>query len=128
MNSFTVYSTILMNIFFKKAEESSPLVIYYQVMFQIVEVLRFRTNSFVIGQFMWGFHVLLKVIEFFMIHIPGIPWFEFRLELKGNKYLLGEFLEFKGKQEDVLTLRAIKRSKINRIVVQKTSMRGFGKI
>ncbi|CAM8999768.1 unnamed protein product [Rhodiola kirilowii] len=48
-----------------------------------------------------------------------------RLELKGNKCLLGEFLEFKGKEEDVLALRAIKRSKINRLVVQKTSMLGF---
>ncbi|XP_050386221.1 uncharacterized protein LOC126802615 [Argentina anserina] len=48
-----------------------------------------------------------------------------RLELKGNNYVLGEFLEFKGKQEDVQSLRHIKRSKINRLVVQKTSMLGF---
>ncbi|KAL6291839.1 hypothetical protein ACE6H2_009349 [Prunus campanulata] len=48
-----------------------------------------------------------------------------RLELKGNKYVLGEFLEFKGKQEDVEALRNIKRSKISRLVVQKTSMLGF---
>ncbi|KAL6132370.1 hypothetical protein ACLB2K_070741 [Fragaria x ananassa] len=48
-----------------------------------------------------------------------------RLELKGNKYVLGEFLEFKGKQEDVQALRHIKRSKISRLVVQKTSMLGF---
>ncbi|KAL6127406.1 hypothetical protein ACLB2K_070771 [Fragaria x ananassa] len=48
-----------------------------------------------------------------------------RLELKGNKYVLGEFMEFKGKQEDVQALRHIKRSKISRLVVQKTSMLGF---
>lgn len=48
-----------------------------------------------------------------------------RLELKDNKYVLGEFLEFKGKQEDVEALRNIKRSKISRLVVQKTSMLGF---
>ncbi|BBG98503.1 hypothetical protein Prudu_007923 [Prunus dulcis] len=48
-----------------------------------------------------------------------------RLELKGNKYVLGEFLEFKGKQEDVEALRNIKRSKISRLIVQKTSMLGF---
>ncbi|KAM5557973.1 hypothetical protein ABKV19_025010 [Rosa sericea] len=48
-----------------------------------------------------------------------------RLELKSNKYVLGEFLEFKGKQEDVQALRHIKRSKISRLVVQKTSMLGF---
>ncbi|XP_009361151.2 uncharacterized protein LOC103951493 isoform X1 [Pyrus x bretschneideri] len=48
-----------------------------------------------------------------------------RLELKGSKYVLGEFLEFKGKQEDVQALKNIKRSKIGRLVIQKTSMLGF---
>lgn len=50
-----------------------------------------------------------------------------RLEVKGNKYVLGEFLEFKGKQEDIQALRYIKRSKVSRLVVQKTSMFGLGK-
>ncbi|KAH9728091.1 NERD domain-containing protein [Citrus sinensis] len=49
-----------------------------------------------------------------------------RLEVKGNKYVLGEFLEFKGKQEDIQALRYIKRSKVSRLVVQKTSMFGLG--
>ncbi|KAL9431592.1 hypothetical protein AB3S75_026728 [Citrus x aurantiifolia] len=48
-----------------------------------------------------------------------------RLEVKGNKYVLGEFLEFKGKQEDIQALRYIKRSKVSRLVVQKTSMFGL---
>ncbi|KAL5767530.1 hypothetical protein ACOSQ2_014313 [Xanthoceras sorbifolium] len=48
-----------------------------------------------------------------------------RLELKGNKYVLGEFLEFKGKQEDTEALRYIKRSKVSHLIVQKTSMLGF---
>lgn len=48
-----------------------------------------------------------------------------RLELKGNKYVLGEFLEFKGKQEDVQILKNIRRSKIGRLIIQKTSMFGF---
>ncbi|XP_021282203.1 uncharacterized protein LOC110415053 isoform X1 [Herrania umbratica] len=48
-----------------------------------------------------------------------------RLELKGNKYVLGEFLEFKGKQEDTLALRNIKRSKVSRLIIQKTSMLGL---
>uniref|UniRef100_A0A164WT77 Uncharacterized protein n=1 Tax=Daucus carota subsp. sativus TaxID=79200 RepID=A0A164WT77_DAUCS len=47
-----------------------------------------------------------------------------RLELKG-KYFLGEFLDFKGKQEDIQALRNIKRSKVNRLIVQKTSMFGL---
>ncbi|KAI3842344.1 hypothetical protein MKW98_026134 [Papaver atlanticum] len=47
-----------------------------------------------------------------------------RLELEGNKHLLGEFLRFEGK--DVLALRQIKRSKVSRLVIQKSSMFGFG--
>ncbi|PON49512.1 Nuclease-related domain, NERD [Trema orientale] len=48
-----------------------------------------------------------------------------RLELRGNKYVLGEFLEFKGKQEDLQALRNIKRSKVSRLIIQKTSMLGL---
>jgi hypothetical protein len=48
------------------------------------------------------------------------------LELKGNKYVLGEFLEFKGQQEDIMALRNIKRSKVSRLIIQKTSMFGLG--
>ncbi|KAK6155412.1 hypothetical protein DH2020_009660 [Rehmannia glutinosa] len=48
-----------------------------------------------------------------------------RLELKDNKYILGEFVEFKGKQDDLQALRKIKRSKVSRLTVQKMSMFGF---
>ncbi|KAJ0243031.1 NERD domain-containing protein [Hirschfeldia incana] len=48
-----------------------------------------------------------------------------RVELKNSKIVLGEFLEFKGKEEDTLALRDIKRSKIDRISIQQTSMLGF---
>ncbi|CAO2832295.1 unnamed protein product [Amaranthus hypochondriacus] len=48
-----------------------------------------------------------------------------RLELKGSKYVLGEFIEFKGKQEDLQTLQYIKRSKVGQMIVQKTSMFGL---
>ncbi|GLT72765.1 hypothetical protein SLA2020_446690 [Shorea laevis] len=49
-----------------------------------------------------------------------------RLELKANKYVLGEFMEFKGKQEDINALKHIRRSKVSRMTIQKTSMFGFG--
>ena len=49
------------------------------------------------------------------------------MELKSSKIVLGEFLEFKGKQEDTLALRNIKRSKVDRVSIQKTSMFGLGK-
>ncbi|XP_057800679.1 uncharacterized protein LOC131016106 [Salvia miltiorrhiza] len=48
-----------------------------------------------------------------------------RLEVKGNKCILGEFLEFKGKQDDLQALRKIKRSKVSHLTVQKTSMFAF---
>ncbi|GFQ08701.1 hypothetical protein PHJA_003014100 [Phtheirospermum japonicum] len=48
-----------------------------------------------------------------------------RLELKGNRYVLGEFLEFKGKQEDIQTLKKIRRSKVSHVSIQKISMFGF---
>ncbi|KAK1415082.1 hypothetical protein QVD17_30853 [Tagetes erecta] len=48
-----------------------------------------------------------------------------RLELNNNKHLLGEFLEFKGKNDDVTALRSIKRSKVSRMIIQKTSMFGL---
>lgn len=52
----------------------------------------------------------------------------YRLELRGNKYILGEFLEFKGKQEDLQALRNVKRSKVGRLIIQKTSMLGLGNL
>ncbi|KAB5529756.1 hypothetical protein DKX38_019837 [Salix brachista] len=48
-----------------------------------------------------------------------------RLELKGDKHVLGEFMEFKGEQEDTMALRNIKRSKVSRLIIQKTSMFGL---
>lgn len=48
-----------------------------------------------------------------------------RLELKGNKYVLGEFLEFKGKHEDIQALKSIRRSKVGRLIIQQTSMFGL---
>ncbi|KAI5659736.1 hypothetical protein M9H77_28529 [Catharanthus roseus] len=48
-----------------------------------------------------------------------------RIELKGDKFLLGDFLEFKGKQDDIQALRNVKRSKVSRLVIQKTSMLGL---
>ncbi|KAK1415077.1 hypothetical protein QVD17_30848 [Tagetes erecta] len=49
-----------------------------------------------------------------------------RLELNNNKHLLGEFLEFKGKNDDIMPLKIIKRSKIGRVIIQKTSVFGLG--
>ncbi|XP_022157167.1 uncharacterized protein LOC111023945 [Momordica charantia] len=48
-----------------------------------------------------------------------------RLELKGNNFILGEFMEFKGKKEDMQALRDIKRSKVSCIVIQRMRMIRF---
>ncbi|XP_051123016.1 uncharacterized protein LOC127245909 [Andrographis paniculata] len=48
-----------------------------------------------------------------------------RLELRGSKYVLGEFIEFKGKPDDLQKLRKIKRSKVSHLSVRKISMFGF---
>lgn len=48
-----------------------------------------------------------------------------KLELRGSKHVLGEFMEFKGKSEDTQALECIKRSKVGEMTIQKTSMLGF---
>ncbi|KAL4199764.1 hypothetical protein AMTRI_Chr03g52900 [Amborella trichopoda] len=48
-----------------------------------------------------------------------------RLELNGSRQLLGKFEGFKGKQEDMQTLQIVKRSKVNRVLVMKSTMFGF---
>ncbi|KAK6155411.1 hypothetical protein DH2020_009659 [Rehmannia glutinosa] len=49
-----------------------------------------------------------------------------RLELKDKKYILGEFIEFKGKQDDLKALGTIKRSKVSLLTIKKTIMIKFG--
>uniref|UniRef100_A0A452YQT0 Uncharacterized protein n=1 Tax=Aegilops tauschii subsp. strangulata TaxID=200361 RepID=A0A452YQT0_AEGTS len=49
-------------------------------------------------------------------------------ELRGDKNVLGEFMEFKGKHEDMPLLKKVKRSKVSRFVIQKSTLfGGFGK-
>ncbi|KAJ4951803.1 hypothetical protein NE237_028635 [Protea cynaroides] len=45
-----------------------------------------------------------------------------RLELKDNKSFLGEFLEFKGRREDMQVLGIIRRSKVSRLIIQKSTV------
>ena len=51
-----------------------------------------------------------------------------RLEHKGDKNVLGEFIEFKGRHEDIQLLKKLKRSKVGRFIIQKSTLfGGFGK-
>jgi hypothetical protein len=50
-----------------------------------------------------------------------------RLELKGDRNILGEFIEFKGRHDDIQALKCLKRSKVCRFIVQKSTLfGGFG--
>ncbi|PKA53051.1 hypothetical protein AXF42_Ash002032 [Apostasia shenzhenica] len=50
-----------------------------------------------------------------------------RLEFKGDRHILGEFIEFKGNSDDLQALRLVNRSKVSRFTVQKASMLGLGR-
>jgi len=51
-----------------------------------------------------------------------------RLELRGDKNVLGEFMEFKGRHEDMQLLKKLKRSKVSRFIIQKSTLfGGFGR-
>ncbi|KAK8945424.1 hypothetical protein KSP40_PGU006962 [Platanthera guangdongensis] len=50
-----------------------------------------------------------------------------RLEFKGAKNILGEFIEFKGNTEDLQALRHVNRSKVGQFIVQKPSLFGLGR-
>eukprot|EP01018_Ginkgo_biloba_P035099 Gb_19610 [translate_table: standard] len=48
-----------------------------------------------------------------------------RLDLKGNHQMLGEFLGFKGKKDDMDALKIVKRSKVSKVVNSKPTMFDF---
>ncbi|XP_020588679.1 uncharacterized protein LOC110030348 isoform X2 [Phalaenopsis equestris] len=50
-----------------------------------------------------------------------------RLEFIGDKSLLGEFIEFIGKPEDLQALRHVNRSEVGQFIVQKPSLFGLGR-
>ena len=63
----------------------------------------------------------------FQMVVKTVSKYFCRLELKGNKYVLGEFLDFDGiLVEDIQAWKKIKRSKVSQLIVQKTSEGTFG--
>ncbi|KAM0935459.1 hypothetical protein DsansV1_C29g0212031 [Dioscorea sansibarensis] len=50
-----------------------------------------------------------------------------RLELKGDRFILGEFMEFKGTQGDMQALINVKRSKVSKFIIQSSTMLGLGR-
>ncbi|KAG4135829.1 hypothetical protein ERO13_D08G241200v2 [Gossypium hirsutum] len=120
------YKVIIPNPNFREIYRNfPPEVITYDQWVQLEPGPKGMISGWVKGAFRGGkkemqdsFHQQLNFI------LSTAPMWD-RLELKGSKHVLGEFLEFKGKQEDTLALRNIKRSKVGHMAVQKTSMLGL---
>nr|GMC96509.1 Plasma membrane isoform 1 [Ipomoea batatas] len=97
-------------------------VITYDQWIQLKPEHRSRLSGWIKGAFQSGKKDMQESMqEKFNFILSTAPMWD-RLELKNNKYVLGEFLEFKGKKDDILALRNIKRSKVSQLAIQKTSI------
>lgn len=101
-----------------------PEVVTYEQWIQLKPELKSTFSGWIKGAFLGGKKEMQESIQKINFVLSTAPTWD-RLELKGNKFLLGEFLDFKGKQDDVQSLKAIKRSKVSRLIIQKTSMFGI---
>ncbi|VVB10676.1 unnamed protein product [Arabis nemorensis] len=99
-------------------------VITYEEWQQLKPVSRSILSGWVKGAFGTGKEMQESSHQKLNFILGTAPMWD-RVELKSSKIVLGEFLEFKGKEEDTLALRHIKRSKVDCISVQKTSMFGL---
>ncbi|KAJ7949896.1 NERD domain-containing protein [Quillaja saponaria] len=100
-------------------------VITYDQWVQLKPESKSVLSSWVKGAFRGGKKEMQESIQQKLDFVLGTAPMWDRLELKGDKFILGEFLEFKGKQEDTHALRNIRRSKVGRMLIQKTSMFGL---
>ncbi|AEE34316.1 hypothetical protein AtNW77_Chr1g0065221 [Arabidopsis thaliana] len=99
-------------------------VITYEDWQQLKPVSKSKISGWVKGAFSTGKEMQESSHQKLNFILGTAPTWD-RVELKSSKIVLGEFLEFKGKQEDTLALRNIKRSKVDRVSIQKTSMFGL---
>ncbi|CAL9239199.1 unnamed protein product [Arabidopsis halleri] len=99
-------------------------VISYEDWQQLKPASRSKLSGWVKGAFSTGKEMQESSHQKLNFILGTAPTWD-RVELKSSKIVLGEFLEFKGKQEDTLALRNIKRSKVDRVSIQKTSMFGL---
>ncbi|KFK40971.1 hypothetical protein AALP_AA2G068100, partial [Arabis alpina] len=99
-------------------------VITYEEWQQLKPVSTSKLSGWIKGAFSSGKEMQESSHQKINFILGTAPMWD-RVELKSSKIVLGEFLEFKGKQEDTLALRHIKRSKVDHISIQKTSMFGL---
>ncbi|KAI9156959.1 hypothetical protein LWI28_014675 [Acer negundo] len=102
-----------------------PEVITYDQWVQLKSEHKTTVSGWIKGAFRGGKKEMQESINQQLNFILSTAPIWDRLELKGNKFVLGEFIEFKGKQEDTQILRYIKRSKVSHLIIQKTSMFGL---
>ncbi|KAE8687339.1 cinnamoyl-CoA reductase 1-like isoform X1 [Hibiscus syriacus] len=123
---FFSYKVIIPNPNFREIYRNFPHeVITYDQWVQLEPEPKSMMFGWVKGAFHGGKKAMQDSFHQQLNFILGTAPMWDRLELKGSKYILGEFLEFKGKEEDTQALRHIKRSKVGHIAIQKTSMLGL---
>jgi hypothetical protein len=110
--------------FFSTIHAFPSEVITYEDWQQLKPVSKSKISGWVKGAFSTGKEMQESSHQKLNFILGTAPTWD-RVELKSSKIVLGEFLEFKGKQEDTLALRNIKRSKVDRVSIQKTSMFGL---
>ncbi|KAK6926191.1 Nuclease-related domain, NERD [Dillenia turbinata] len=99
-----------------------PEVIPYEQLVQLKPVPRSMLSGWTKGAFHGGKKDMQESVQQRINYVLGTAPVWDRLELKSNKYVLGEFLDFEGKHEDMKALRGIKRSKVGRVIIQTSSM------
>ncbi|KAK0593328.1 hypothetical protein LWI29_034823 [Acer saccharum] len=102
-----------------------PEVITYDQWVKLKSEHKITVSGWIKGAFRGGKKEMQESINQQLNFILSTAPIWDRLELKGSKFVLGEFIEFKGKQEDTQILRYIKRSKVSHLIIQKTSMFGL---
>ncbi|XP_059310445.1 uncharacterized protein LOC132061814 isoform X1 [Lycium ferocissimum] len=102
-----------------------PEVVTYDQWMQLTPQYKNMLSGWIKGAFRGGKKEFQESIYEKLNFILSTAPTSDRLELKGNKCLLGEFLEFKGNREDIQAMRNIRRSKVSRLEIQKTSMFGL---
>ncbi|XP_060190778.1 uncharacterized protein LOC132620078 [Lycium barbarum] len=102
-----------------------PEVVTYDQWMQLTPKYKNKLSGWVKGAFRgWKKEFQESIYEKLNFILSTAPTSD-RLELKGNKCLLGEFLEFKGNTEDIQAMRSIRKSKVSRLEIQETSMFGL---
>lgn len=108
--------------------DSQPEVIPFDKWTELKAESKSRLSDWIKGTFHVGKSELQDGLEERLNSIFSTAPMWDRLEFKGDRNILGEFIEFKGNHDDMQALRHLKRSKVSQIAIQKSTMFGpFGR-